>query len=119
VSVLQLDGDGAVEPRDDHTVHLGSRWRKYGDGVVEYVVSEGEAPKGEDHLSAPARVVGGHDGHERPYVVNPSGLGMESGDGVGVESGGMREYEDLPPEEGTTGGGGVSRSWRRRWAVAS
>jgi hypothetical protein len=65
------------------------------------VVSKGEASKGEDHLSAPARVVGGrrvqHDGHEGPCVVNPSGLGMECGDGVGVESGGMRERGDLPP----------------------
>jgi hypothetical protein len=80
--------------------------------VVEDVVNEGEASKGEDHLSAPARIVGGcqvqHDGHEGPYVVNPSDLGMECNDGVGVESGGMGEHRDLPGE-GTTGRGGVSR----------
>jgi hypothetical protein len=80
------------------------------------MVSEGEAPNGEDHLSTPSRVVGRrrvqHDGHEGPYVVNPSGLGMECGDGVGVESGGMRERGDLPPGGGTTGGGAVSRPWR-------
>jgi hypothetical protein len=73
------------------------------------VVSEGEAPKGEDHLSTPARVVGGrrvqHDGHEGPYVVNPCGLGMESGDGLGVESGGMGEHGDLPPEGWHSGRG--------------
>jgi hypothetical protein len=60
----------------------------------------GGAPKGEDHLSAPARVVGGrwvqHDGHEGPNVVNPSDLGVECGDGVGVESGGMGELGDPP-----------------------
>jgi hypothetical protein len=64
------------------------------------VVSEGEAPKGDDDLSTPARVVGGHrvqhDGYKGPYVVNPSGLGMEGGDGVGVESRGMGERGDLP-----------------------
>ena len=88
------------------------------------MVSEGEAPKGEDHLSTPARVVGGrrvqHDEHEGLYVVNPSDLSMECGDGVGVESGGMGERGDLPPPGGgTTGGDGVSRPWRRRWAVVS
>jgi hypothetical protein len=71
----------------------------------------------------PAGVVGGyrvqHDGHEGPYVVNPSGLGMECDDGANVKSGGMGERGDLPPPGGTTGGGGVSRSWRRRWTVAS
>ena len=65
------------------------------------MVSESEAPKGEDHLSVPARVVGGrwvqHDGHEGLYVVNPNGLGMECGDGVDVESVGMGERGDLPP----------------------
>jgi hypothetical protein len=72
------------------------------------VVSEGEASKGDDHLSAPARVVGGcqvqHDGYEGSYVVNSSGLGMECGDGVGVESGGMGKRGDLPPGGGTMGG---------------
>jgi hypothetical protein len=58
------------------------------------VVSKGEPPKGDDHLSAPARVVGErwvqHDGHKGPYVVNPSGLGMEGSDGVDVKSEGVR-----------------------------
>jgi hypothetical protein len=90
------------------------------------VVSKGEASKGEDHLSAPARVVGGrrvqHDGHEGPCVVNPSGLGMECGDGVGVESGGMRERGDLPPPpppRGATGGGGGGGGGGESWPVAS
>jgi hypothetical protein len=64
-----------------------------GDGVIEDMVSAGEPPEGEDHLSAPARVMGGlwvqHNGHEGPYVVNPSDQGVEGRDGVSVESGGM------------------------------
>jgi hypothetical protein len=63
------------------------------------MVSEGEPPKGEDHLSMPARVLGGrrvqHDGREGPYVVNPGGLGVECGDAVSsVESGGMGRLGD-------------------------
>lgn len=67
------------------------------------MVSDGEPPKGEDHLNAPERVVGGrqvqHDRHKGPYVVNPSGLGVECGDGVSIESGGMeglRDYRGCP-----------------------
>jgi hypothetical protein len=53
------------------------------------VVGEGESPKGEDHLSAPTRVVRGHrvqhNGHKGPNVVNPGGLSVKGGDGVGIE----------------------------------
>jgi hypothetical protein len=56
---------------------------------VEDVVDEGESSKGEDHLSAPTRVVGGrrvqHNGHKGPTVVNPVDLSVKGGDGVGVE----------------------------------
>jgi hypothetical protein len=55
------------------------------------MVSEGEPPKREDHLSVPARVVGRrrvqHNGHEGPNVVKLGGLSVEGGDGVGVEPG--------------------------------
>jgi hypothetical protein len=57
--VLQLDCDGVVEPREDHTIYLNPRWRQRGDGVVEDVVGKHEPSKGEDHLRAPTRVLGG------------------------------------------------------------
>jgi hypothetical protein len=57
------------------------------------VVDEGELLKGEDHLSAPVRVVGGrrvqHNGHKGPNVVNPVDLSVKGGDGVGVEPRGV------------------------------
>jgi hypothetical protein len=91
--VLELDGDGAVEPREDHAIHMVPRWGHQGDGVVEDVVGESERPKCEDHLSAPTRVVRGrrvqHNKHEVLNVVNPDDLSVEGGDGVGVEFGGV------------------------------
>jgi hypothetical protein len=78
------------------------------------VVGEGETPKGEDHLSTPAKVVRGrrvqHDGHEGPNVVDPSSLGVECGDGVGVEPRGMGVLEH------PTRQGGCNRRW---WCVAT
>jgi hypothetical protein len=71
--VLELDGDGSVEPGEDHEVHQGPGpgWR--GGDVVEEVVVEVVAPQGEKDLPPPARVVGGHrvqnDGHEGPDVL--------------------------------------------------
>ena len=90
------------------------------------MVSKGEAPKGDDDLSTPARVVGGcrvqHDGHKGPYVVNPSGLGMEGDDGVSVESRGMGEHGDLPlgvaQREGAVcrGHGDDAGHWPAEWS---
>jgi hypothetical protein len=54
--VLELDGDGSMEPREDHGVHQGPCWGRWGGDVVEDVVVEGVAPQGED-LPFPARVV--------------------------------------------------------------
>jgi hypothetical protein len=51
-NVLELDGDGVVEPREDHVIHLVPRWRQRGDDVVEDMVGEGEPPECEDHMSA-------------------------------------------------------------------
>jgi hypothetical protein len=71
--VLELDGDGSVEPGEDHGVHQGPGWGRRGGDVVEDVVIEGVAPQGEEDLPPPARVVGGHrvqnDGHEGPDVL--------------------------------------------------
>jgi hypothetical protein len=58
------------------------------------VVVEGVAPQGEEDLPSLARVVGGrrvqNDGHKRPNVVKSSGLRVEGGDVVDVESSGKR-----------------------------
>jgi hypothetical protein len=71
--VLELDGDGVVEPREHHGVHQGLGRGRRGDDVIEDVVSESIAPKGEEDLSPPTRVVGGcraqDDGREGPDVV--------------------------------------------------
>jgi hypothetical protein len=71
--VLELDGDGSVEPGEDHGVHQGPGPRRRGGDVIEDVVVEGVAPQGEKDLSPPARVVGGrqvqNDGHEGPDVL--------------------------------------------------
>jgi hypothetical protein len=90
--VLELNGDGAVEPREDNAVHEapGARWRSV--VVDEDVIVEDETPQREKDLSAPTGVVGRrriqHHGHEGPDVVQSSGLGVESSDKVGVEVGG-------------------------------
>jgi hypothetical protein len=85
-NVLELDGDGVVEPREDHVVHLVPRWRQRGDDVVEDMVGEGEPPECEDHMSAPARVVGAH----RVQHYEHKRLNVEGGDGVGFEPRGVR-----------------------------
>jgi hypothetical protein len=91
--VLELDGDGSVEPEEDHGVHQGPGpgWR--GGDVFEDVVVEGVAPQGEKDLPPPARVVGGrrvqNDGDEGPDVLKSGRLGVESGDVVGIESRGV------------------------------
>jgi hypothetical protein len=56
--VLELDGDGSVEPGEDHGVHQGPGWGRRGGDVVEDVVVEGVATQGEEDLPLPARVVG-------------------------------------------------------------
>jgi hypothetical protein len=87
--VLQLNGDGAVEPREDNAVHEAPGARRRSVVVDEDVVVEDEPPQREKDLAAPAWVVGGrriqHHGHEGPDVVQTRGLSMESSDEVGVE----------------------------------
>jgi hypothetical protein len=69
--VLEFDGDGAVEPGEHHGRGPGQGRRC--DDVVEDVVSESIAPKGEEDLPSPTRVVGGcwvqNDGQEGLDVV--------------------------------------------------
>jgi hypothetical protein len=71
--VLELNGDGSVEPVEDHGVHQGPSSGRQGGDVVEDVVVEGVAPQGEKDLPPPARIVGGrqvqNDGHEGPNVL--------------------------------------------------
>jgi hypothetical protein len=66
--VLELNGDGSVEPGEDHGVHQGPGPGRWGGDVVEDV-----APQGEKDLPPPARIVGGrrvqNDGHEGPDVL--------------------------------------------------
>jgi hypothetical protein len=57
--ILELDGDGSVEPGEGHGVHQGPGLGRRGGDVVEDVVVEGVAPQGEKDLPPPARVVGG------------------------------------------------------------
>jgi hypothetical protein len=86
--VLELDGDGVVEPREHHGVHQGPGRGRRGDDVIENV-----APQGEEDLPSPAKVVRGrgvqHDGYEGLDVVETGDLGVESGDVIGVESRGV------------------------------
>jgi hypothetical protein len=88
--VLQLDGDGVVEPREHHTVHQALGWRRRGDEVVETVVGESVLPKREEDLPLPMRIVGGHrvqnNGHKGSNVVHPDGLSVEGSNVVSVES---------------------------------
>jgi hypothetical protein len=46
--VLELDGDGVVEPREHHAVHQGPGRGRRGLDVIEDVVSESIAPKSEE-----------------------------------------------------------------------
>jgi hypothetical protein len=91
--VLELDGDGSMEPGEDHGVHQGLGPGRLGGDIVEDVVVEGVAPQGEKDLPPPARVVGGcrvqNDGHEGPDVLQSGRLGVESGDVVSIESRGV------------------------------
>jgi hypothetical protein len=48
--VLELNGDGSVEPGEDHGVHLGPCWGRRGGDIVEDVVVEGLASQGEEDL---------------------------------------------------------------------
>jgi hypothetical protein len=87
--VLQLNGDGTVEPREDNAVHEAPGARRWSVVVDEDVIVEDEPPQREKDLSSPAGVVGRrriqHHGHEGPDVVQTSGLSVESSDEVGVE----------------------------------
>jgi hypothetical protein len=58
--VMELNGDGAVEPREHHGVHQGPGRGRRGDDVVEDVVGESIVSQGEKHLPSPTRVMGGH-----------------------------------------------------------
>ena len=87
--VLQLNGDGAVEPREDNAVHEAPGARRWSVVVDEDVIVEDEPPQREKDLSSPTGVVGRrriqHHGHEGPDVVQTCGLSVESSDEVGVE----------------------------------
>jgi hypothetical protein len=71
--VLELNGDGAVEPGEHHGVHQGPGRGRWGDDVVEDVVGKTTATKDEKDLPPPTRVVGEcrvqDNGHEGPNVV--------------------------------------------------
>jgi hypothetical protein len=87
--VLELNGDGVVEPREDNVVHEAPGARRRSVVVDEDVVVEDEPPQREKDLSSPTGVVGRrqiqHHGHESPDVVQTCGLGVESSDEVDVE----------------------------------
>jgi hypothetical protein len=112
--VLQLNGDGVVEPREDNAVHEAPGARRWSVVVDEDVIVEDEPPQREKDLSSPAGVVGRrriqHHGHEGPDVVQTCGLSVESSDEVSVDVGGG----------GSSGGsaGAVGGRPRRRCVVA-
>jgi hypothetical protein len=112
--VLQLNGDGAMEPREDNVVHEAPGARRWSVVVDEDVIVEDEPPQREKDLSSPAGVVGRrriqHHGHEGPDVVQTFGLSVESSDEVSVEVGGegvlwgFRRGGRWAPEEALRGG---------------
>jgi hypothetical protein len=71
--VVELNGDGAVEPREDNAVHEAPGARRRSVVVDEDVVVKDEPPQHEKDLSSPMGVVGRrriqHHGHESPDVV--------------------------------------------------
>jgi hypothetical protein len=87
--VLELNGDGVVEPREDNAVHEAPGARRRSVVVDKDVIVEDETPQREKDLSSPTGVVGRrriqHHGHEGPDVVQSSGLSVESSDEVSVE----------------------------------
>jgi hypothetical protein len=74
-------------------VELGIMVKSLSVPIPEELFLEGVAPQGEEDLPSPARVVGRYrvqdNGDEGLDVVETGGLGVESGDVVGVESKGM------------------------------
>jgi hypothetical protein len=74
-------------------VELGIEVKSSSVLVTKELFLEGVAMQGEEDLPLPARVVCGclvqDKGNEGPDVVETGGLGMESGDVVGVESKGV------------------------------
>jgi hypothetical protein len=57
--VLQVEGDGAVDPRLDDVVHPVQRWNIVVRGVHQHVVRERVMPEGEQYIVTPPSVVCG------------------------------------------------------------
>lgn len=85
----EVGGDGAIKPCEHHAVHPSPRCTVGEGGVREDVVVEGVLAESDEEEDTPLGVV--HraeiedDGDQRLDVEDRHGLGVESGDGVGVE----------------------------------
>ncbi|KAG8089697.1 hypothetical protein GUJ93_ZPchr0011g27518 [Zizania palustris] len=85
----EVTGDGAVEPAEDDTVHLGSI-HTVGMGVVgEDMARQGVLAEDDEEETAPSGVVGGGDveGHryKRLDVEDADSLSVEGDQGVDIE----------------------------------
>jgi hypothetical protein len=97
--LLEVDGDGVEQPRQDHTVHLAPVGVVEGRSIGGDMVVEGVPLECQQHKVTPSRVLGGRDtednGHQGPDVVDVDSLSVEVADGGSLEranSGGLLPY---------------------------
>jgi hypothetical protein len=87
--LLEVDGDGAEQPRQDHVVHPAPVGVIEGRSVGGDVVVEGVALECQQHEVTPSRVLGGcdaeDDGHQGSDVLDADSLSMEVADGGNLE----------------------------------
>jgi hypothetical protein len=83
--LLEVDADGAEQPRQDHAIHLVLVGVVEGRNVGGDVVIESVALERQQHEVASTRVLGGRDveddGHQGPDVLDADSLSVEVADG--------------------------------------
>jgi hypothetical protein len=65
--LLEVDGDGAEQPQQDHTVHPVPVRVVEGRSVGGDMVVEGVALEGQQHEVTPSRVLGGRDAEDNRH----------------------------------------------------
>jgi hypothetical protein len=87
--LLEVDGDGVEQPRQDHAVHPALMGVVQGRSVEGDMVIEGVALERQQHEIAPTQVLGGRDtdddGHQGSDVLDVDSLSMEVVDGGSLE----------------------------------
>jgi hypothetical protein len=87
--LLEVDGDGAEQPRQDHAVHPAPVGVVEGRSVGGDVVVEGVALERQQHEVMPSWVLGGRDaednGHQGLDALDVDGLSVEVADGGSLE----------------------------------